>query len=93
MALHFACSSFQEWDEYADLLGRVWKKGVGGHGPYGDFLVNIKNSDHPITKGLKDFQTQDELYAKLDGDSPEVCARNAYFFAEAMLAEREKHKD
>ncbi|MCH7728787.1 MAG: ThuA domain-containing protein, partial [Planctomycetes bacterium] len=23
--------------------------------------------DHPITKGIKDFKTEDELYAKLDG--------------------------
>ena len=28
VALHFACSAFQDWDEYAVLLGRVWKKGV-----------------------------------------------------------------
>ena len=75
VALHFACSSFQDWDEYAVLLGRVWKKGVGGHGPYGEFTVNIKKSDHPITKGMKDFKTEDELYAKLTGDEPiEVLA-------------------
>ncbi|MCA9102105.1 MAG: ThuA domain-containing protein [Pirellulales bacterium] len=68
VALHFACSSFQDWDEYADLLGRVWKKGTGGHGPYGAFTVNIKDHDHPITKGLDDFQTEDELYSRLSGE-------------------------
>jgi type 1 glutamine amidotransferase len=68
IALHFACSSFQEWDEYAKLLGRVWKQGVGGHGPYGEFEVNIRAAEHPITSGLKDFKTEDELYAKLTGD-------------------------
>ena len=70
VALHFACSSFQEWKEYGNLLGRVWVKGVGGHGPYGEFTVNIKDTEHPITKGLKDFNTEDELYAKLTGDEP-----------------------
>ncbi len=69
VALHFACSSFQEWKEYRELLGRVWVKGTGGHGPYGEFVVNIKNNDHPVTKGLKDFKTEDELYAKLSGDA------------------------
>lgn len=69
VALHFACSSFQGWKEYGDLLGRVWVKGVGGHGPYGGFTVNIKAGDHPVTKGLKDFKTEDELYAKLSGDA------------------------
>ena len=69
VALHFACSSFQDWTDYAELLGRVWKKGVGGHGPYGEFTVNIKDEEHPITRGVKDFKTEDELYAKLSGDA------------------------
>lgn len=69
VSLHFACASFQEWKEYHELLGRVWKKGVGGHGPYGKFTVNIKNAEHPITKGMKDFEIEDELYAKLTGDA------------------------
>ncbi|MBI3463247.1 MAG: ThuA domain-containing protein [Planctomycetes bacterium] len=78
VALHFACSSFQDWSEYGELLGRVWKKGVGGHGPYGQFTVNIKNAEHPITKGLGDFKTEDELYAKLSGNAEiEVLASAA----------------
>ena len=78
VALHFACSSFQDWDEYAALLGRVWKKGTGGHGPYGAFLVNIKDREHPVTKGLEDFQTEDELYAKLTGDAEIEVLASAY---------------
>ena len=78
VALHFACSSFQDWEEYGVLLGRVWKKGVGGHGPYGEFTVNIKNAEHPITKGVKDFKTEDELYAKLDGDAEIEVLASAY---------------
>lgn len=69
VALHFACSAFQDWKEYGEMLGRVWVKGVGGHGPYGQFTVNVKAADHPVTKGLKDFKTEDELYAKLSGDA------------------------
>ena len=67
--LHFACSSFQKWDEYAQLLGRVWKQGVGGHGPRSTFTVNIVAHDHPITKDMADFEMDDELYAKLTGDA------------------------
>lgn len=69
VALHFSCSAFQDWDEYHKLLGRNWKKGTGGHGPRGKFTVNIKNAEHPITKGLSDFEADDELYAKLSGDT------------------------
>jgi type 1 glutamine amidotransferase len=78
VALHFACSSFQDWQEYGVLLGRVWKKGIGGHGPYGEFEVNIKDAAHPITKGLTDFKTEDELYAKLTGDEDIEVLASAY---------------
>jgi len=78
VALHFACSSFQSWDEYSVLLGRVWKKGVGGHGQFGAFTVNIKNDAHPITKGIQDFKIEDELYAKLTGDAEIEVLASAY---------------
>jgi type 1 glutamine amidotransferase len=69
VALHFASSSFQDWGDYQEMLGRYWKKGTGGHGPRGKFTVNIKQSEHPITRGLPDFEADDELYAKLNGDA------------------------
>ncbi len=69
VALHFACSAFQNWKEYGEMLGRVWVKGTGGHGPYGEFTVHIKDANHPITKSLQNFKTEDELYAKLSGDA------------------------
>jgi type 1 glutamine amidotransferase len=78
VALHFACSSFQDWKEYGTLLGRVWKKGVGGHGPYGEFEVNITAPEHPITKGLGDFKTEDELYSKLSGEEEIEVLASAY---------------
>lgn len=78
VSLHFACSSFQGWDEYAALLGRVWKRGVGGHGPRGKFTVKIEDPEHPITKGLSDFEADDELYAKLSGDADIDVIASAY---------------
>ncbi|MAG94964.1 MAG: hypothetical protein CMJ48_14650 [Planctomycetaceae bacterium] len=78
VALHFACSSFQDWKEHGTLIGRVWKKGVGGHGPYGPFTVKIKDAKHPITQGMEDFRTEDELYAKLDGDAEIEVLATAY---------------
>ncbi|MCX6905114.1 MAG: ThuA domain-containing protein, partial [Verrucomicrobia bacterium] len=44
--------------------------GKSGHGPRAPFKVNIKSQDHPITKGMQDFEADDELYAKLLGDVP-----------------------
>ncbi len=78
VSLHFSCSSFQDWAEYRELLGRVWVKGVGGHGPRSVFKVNILNRDHPITAGVEDFEIDDELYAKLSGDAEIVVLATAY---------------
>jgi uncharacterized protein len=69
MPLHFACSSYQNWDEYANLIGRVWVKDVAGHGPRSKFTVKIVDKEHPITAGMKDFEADDELYSKLSGNA------------------------
>lgn len=45
-------------------------KGNGGtHGPQSEFVVTIRDKDHPITKGLPDFwmHGKDECYSKLRG--------------------------
>lgn len=76
--LHFSCSSFQEWDEYRELIGRIWTKGVGGHGPRGKFKVEIVDKEHPVTRGLADFEADDELYAKLSGDAEIEVIATAY---------------
>ena len=78
VSLHFSCSSFQDWSEYRQLLGRVWVKGVGGHGPRGVFTVNITDQQHPITAGVSDFEISDELYAKLTGDAEIQVLATAY---------------
>ena len=68
--LHFACGAFQEWPEFVQIAGRVWDPKLRGHDPYGKFQVDIADPDHPIVKGLKPFETQDELYTCLDGQPP-----------------------
>lgn len=59
------------WLYYKD--GKAFKdtspgKG-GGHGKQHEFYVDIRNPDHPITKGLpsKWMHAQDELYSRLRG--------------------------
>ena len=62
---HFACGAFEDWPEYEKLSGRVWDPKLPGHDPYGKFTVNIIDREHPITKDVEDFETQDELYTCL----------------------------
>ena len=78
--VHFACGAwFGEWPEFAQVAGRTWGgpgPGVRQHDPFGPFRVELAVSDHPIVRGMTDFDTQDELYTCLVGDHPiEVLAQ------------------
>ena len=68
--VHFACGAFQEWPQFVELAGRVWDPKLRGHDPYGPFTVRITDAAHPAMKGLKDFETTDELYTCLAGNTP-----------------------
>ena len=69
--VHFACGAFQEFkDDFEKLAGRVWDPELRGHDPRGKFRVEIAASDHPITRGMKSFVTDDELYTCLAGTVP-----------------------
>lgn len=64
---HLASASFPTWEEFGNLCGRKWVMKTSGHGPRSVFESKIVDKEHPITKGLSDFTTDDELYAKLQG--------------------------
>ncbi|MCX7048913.1 MAG: ThuA domain-containing protein [Candidatus Sumerlaeota bacterium] len=68
--VHFACGAFQEWPEFRNLAGRSYNPKLRGHDPFGDFKVEITDANHPIMKGMKDFETKDELYTCIEGDKP-----------------------
>lgn len=67
---HLSSASFKEWTEFQKLCGRYWVMGKSGHGPRSTFKTKIALQDHPITRGLEPFEADDELYAKLLGDTP-----------------------
>lgn len=75
--VHFACGAWQDWPEFVKLAGRVWNPKFRGHDPYRTFTVNIVDADHPITEGMKPFQTTDEMYTCLDGKTPIKVLANA----------------
>ncbi|MFC1634607.1 ThuA domain-containing protein [Planctomycetota bacterium] len=68
--VHFACGAFQEWPEFVKLAGRAWDPKLRGHDPHGKFTVKITDAKHPAMKGMKDFETVDELYTCLTGQTP-----------------------
>jgi type 1 glutamine amidotransferase len=78
VTFHLSSASWKEWDEWKKICGRNWIMRTSGHGPYGKFESKVVK-DHPITKGVpKTFETEDELYAKLQGDTPINVLVEAY---------------
>jgi uncharacterized protein len=74
ISVHFACGAWHgEWPEFQNIVGRVWHGSGPGkpqHDARGPFKVHIVDNSHPVTKGLRDFETDDELYTCLTGDAP-----------------------
>ena len=71
-----------------DELVRNMEKGkAGSHGPQSEYQVQIRNKEHPITKGMPEYwiHAKDELYAKLRGP-----AENMEILATAYSSEDNK---
>jgi type 1 glutamine amidotransferase len=64
---HFALASFDGWTEFEKMSAGNWRPNYGHHSARHDFTVDIKDPDHPVTRGLKKSfpQPNDELYANL----------------------------
>ncbi len=80
--VHFANGAFHfslpkagdsDWPEWRTrICRRVWDHtpGKSGHDKYGTFTVHIARAEHPITQGMQDYTTTDELYFRQQGDEP-----------------------
>jgi uncharacterized protein len=72
VALHHALASYQDWDDYARLIGgryHLAKRIENGVEIPGStylhdvtFQVRIAAPDHPVTRGIRDFTIHDETY-------------------------------
>ncbi|MHC4151805.1 MAG: ThuA domain-containing protein [Planctomycetota bacterium] len=74
VALHHSNGSFQQWPEYTKIIGTkyyfetmeqdgvVHEQSQGKNGL--DLTIHIQDRNHPITKDIRDFQIQDEVYKK-----------------------------
>ncbi len=67
VVFHFATAAFDGWQEYEKMCGGNWRPNHGHHSARHDFTVEIKDTEHPITRGMKASfpQPNDELYANL----------------------------
>ena len=79
--IHFANGAFSSgahptdpndvWPEYAGkMCRRVWIDGQSSHDAYGPFRVEMTDTKHEITEGVRAFNTVDELYFNQQGELP-----------------------
>ncbi|MHC4157682.1 MAG: ThuA domain-containing protein [Planctomycetota bacterium] len=74
VALHHSIGAFQDWPEYRRIIGgKFYLKAteedgvryeVGEYKHEVDFKIQVKDSEYPITRGLRDFLVHDETYNK-----------------------------
>ncbi len=60
--LHHALISFPEWDEFDRIVGGVWEQGKGTVKHNVQYTIQIADPNHPATKGMQDFEIEDETY-------------------------------
>ena len=78
VALHHTLAAHQAWPEYEKIIGGKFQLQerivdgktlpTSGYEHDQQVSVHIANGEHPITKGLKDFEIRDETYNKYDTD-------------------------
>jgi uncharacterized protein len=76
VVLHHAIANYQAWPEYTTIIGAhyylaatningvakprsAWKEGMR-------FRIQIADTNHPVTRGMTDFDTHDETYKWFD---------------------------
>jgi hypothetical protein len=81
--LHVSAAAGDAWEEWLELGGAIWKRGVSRHPYVGPFTVEIRDGAHPITAGMQNFDVNDELYI----DMP--CSPNLRLLATAPYEGRD----
>ena len=59
VTVHWANGAFPYWPEFVNIVGRAQQSVHDRRGP---FTVKIVNPNHPITRDMKDYETNDELF-------------------------------
>lgn len=76
VVLHHAIANFNDWPEYWNIIGaRYYLKPIEEAGKEHarseyqhdvNFRVKIEDKEHPVTKGIEDFDIKDETYKLYD---------------------------
>ena len=87
VTVHWASGAFPYWPEFVNIVGRAQQSVHDRRGP---FTVKIVNPNHPITRDMKDYETNDELFwdTKLGNRTitPVAVATSNVHFADFPMA-------
>jgi hypothetical protein len=64
LGLHTASICFDDWSEWASILGGGWQWGTSHHPPLGPVQVTVDRT-HPLAQDLTNFVVVDEAYTDL----------------------------
>lgn len=64
VVMHAGSSTFYDWPDYQEICVATWARGTH-HGPSHEFEVRIDTQEHPVTKGLANFNKWDELWEQV----------------------------
>jgi type 1 glutamine amidotransferase len=108
VALHHGLGSYGDWDEYTKIMGgrfHLKERVVSGVKTPGStykhdvqFRVHVADPNHPVTRGVKDFDILDETYGGLEvrpgvhtllttkepTSSPTICWAHTYEAARVL---------
>lgn len=72
-------AGMQPWAELEKMAMLMWREPTS-HGDYGNHHITISNAEHPITRGLEDFDTRDEVFCTMKNihDVPFTTLAAAY---------------
>ncbi|MDR1438613.1 MAG: ThuA domain-containing protein [Clostridiales bacterium] len=56
---------FRDWPEVEKMIGLLWRD-TAQHGDFNSCAVRMESAPHPITCGVSDFETADELFCGLE---------------------------
>lgn len=56
---------FRNWPEMEKMIGLLWRQ-TAFHGDFNTCPVHVQQHEHPITRGVEDFITEDELFCRLE---------------------------
>lgn len=66
LGMHGASICFDDWPEWRDLLGGVWRWETSSHPPLSGPVDVRVAGEHPIVAGVGNFPVVDEVYGFLD---------------------------